>query len=91
MEKIMNVKKVTLSFALGAAILWVLCSALVALFPQHSMQMTAHMIHSDLASTHWAMTWSGFGLGLLGWVVSAGVVGALLAVIYNRLGGNDGS
>jgi hypothetical protein len=53
------------------------------------LQMTAHMIHVDLVDIRWTLTWSGFFVGLLGWVILAGITAALLAVIYNRLVGFD--
>jgi uncharacterized protein DUF5676 len=53
------------------------------------MEMTAHMIHVDLTHTSWILTWSGFLVGLFGWVIFAGVTGTLLAVIYNRLIGSE--
>jgi len=75
--------------SLCAGVLWLICSALVALFPHYMLQMTPHMVHVDLSDTHWTLTWSGFFFGLLDWVILAGAAGTLLAVIYNSLVGSE--
>lgn len=72
-----------------AALLWVICSALVVAMPLTMMQMTAHMIHMELPQMSWTMSWSGFLFGLLIWSVLSGVTGILLSVIYNRLVGDE--
>ena len=77
--------KFSAACAVTAAILWVFCSAFVVAMPQPMMQMTAHMIHMDLPQISWAMSWSGFLLGLLSWVALSGIAGAVLAAVYNRL------
>ena len=84
-----NSNKLIMASTLSAGLLWVICSVLVALLPQYMLQMTAHMIHVDLVGISWTLTWSGFFVGLLGWVILAGITAALLAVIYNRLVGFD--
>lgn len=68
-----------------AALFWVVCSALVAAMPQTMMQMIGHMVHMDLPQIAWAMSWSGFLLGLLSWSALSGVAGAVLSLFYNRL------
>ena len=84
-----NSYKLIMASALSAGLLWVICSVLAALLPHTMLQMTAHMIHVDLVDISWTLTWSGFFVGLLGWVVLAGITAALLAAIYNRLVGFD--
>lgn len=84
-----NSNKLIMASALSAGLLWVICSVLVALLPHYMLQMTAHMIHVDLVDISWTLTWSGFFVGLLGWLILAGITAALLAAIYNRLVGFD--
>lgn len=84
-----NTSKLAIASALCAGLLWVICSVLVVLFPNYMLQMTTHMIHVDITQMRWTLTWPGFLLGLFSWVIFAGVAGALLAVIYNRLVGNE--
>jgi hypothetical protein len=53
--------------------------------------MTTHMIHVDITQMDWTLTWSGFLVGLVGWMILAGIAGALLAVIYNQMVGSEAS
>ena len=76
--------KFAMASGLCAGLLWVVCSVLVAPFPQY-MLLTTHMVHVDITQMSWTLTWSGFLVGLLGWMILAGAAAALLAVIYNRL------
>ncbi len=71
--------------AIATAILWVICSVFVVLFPGFAESMTAGMMHSDTASISLTMAWTGVLWGLIGWTVFAGVFGWLIAIIYNRL------
>ena len=84
-------KKFAITCALCTGLLWVICSVLVALFPGTMLEMTAHMFHIDSAQINWTLTWYGFFVGLLSWVILAGVAGMLLSIIYNRLVCNESS
>ena len=84
-----NRRKLAIASAVCAGVLWVICSLLVALFPNPMLQMTAHMLHVDVTQISWTLTWSGFLIGLLGWITLAGVTGIILSAIYNRLVGNE--
>lgn len=86
-----NRNKFAVASGLCAGLLWVICSILVALFPHYMLLMTTHMIHVDITQMGWTLTWSGFLVGLAGWMILAGVAGALLAVIYNRMVGSGAS
>lgn len=77
--------KFGLAVALATAILWIICSALVFIWPDMMMFMSGHMVHMDIASLGWHLTLGGVLLGLLGWSLSAGIFGWLLACIYNSL------
>lgn len=78
-----------LAIALGAttAILWVICSALVALFSGGMMTMTGHMLHMDATTFSWTLTFTGFLVGLVSWTICAVVAGFLIGWIYNAAGG----
>ncbi len=86
-----NRNKFAVASGLCAGLLWVICSILVALFPHYMLLMTTHMIHVDITQMGWTLTWSGFLVRLAGWMILAGVAGALLAVIYNRMVGCETS
>jgi len=86
-----NRNKFAVASGLCAGLLWVICSILVALFPHYMLLMTAHMIHVDITQMGWTLTWSGFLVGLVGWMILADVAGVLLAVIYNQMVGSEAS
>lgn len=49
------------------------------------IMMTGHMIHADLNTLGWTLSFSGFLAGLVAWAAIAGVSGWLIASIYNKL------
>lgn len=77
--------------ALGAAsaicfsILWIICSAAVAVSPEFMMTMSGHMVHVNFSQMGWTLTWTGVFLGLVAWAVVAFVSAWLIAAVYNRL------
>lgn len=77
-----------LGIALGGAtaILWIICSALVALFSGTMMTMSGHMLHLDATGLAWRLTFPGFLMGLVSWTVCAAVAGWLIGWIYNAVG-----
>lgn len=79
-----------LAIALGgtAAILWIICSALVALFPGAMLEMTGHTLHLDATAFVWTLTIPGFIIGLCTWTISAAVTGWLIGVLYNATAGS---
>lgn len=82
-------KEFSTACALTAAILWIGCSAAVIALPDVMWQMTAQMLHIELPKMIWAMGWGGLFLGLLAWSALAGLAGAILTVLYNRLSRTD--
>jgi hypothetical protein len=82
----LDVRAVTLAAAIAAAIVWTICSALVALAPGLSMAIMAPMVHMPPPSTGWSLTWGGFVIGLIGWSVTIAFFAWLGAGFYNRLG-----
>lgn len=79
-----------LAMALGGttALLWTICSALVALLSGPMITMTGHMLHLDATAFAWTLTWPGFLIGLVSWTVCAAVAGWLIGWIYNATGGS---
>ena len=77
--------KFGLAAACAVAIIWVLCSLLVALLPGMSMNMGGYMMHSDFSGMTWHMGFTGFFLGLILWTLTAGIFAWLMAFLYNRL------
>lgn len=84
----MNIDTTRLALTLGGttAVLWTLCSALVAIQPALMMSITAHMIHADMDGFGWTLTWTGFFVGLISWTLCAAATGWLIGWIYNTLG-----
>jgi len=82
----MKLKPIALGMASGLsfAILWVICSILVAVSPGMMMQMSGQMFHMDLSQMSWSLQWSGFFIGLIVWAVMAGFAGWLIGLLYNR-------
>ncbi len=80
----MNAKAFGYAWAASAAILWIICSLAVILMPSAMMEVTGHMVHSNLSSQGWVMTPTGFVIGLAAWSLSSGAFGWLAASLYNR-------
>jgi hypothetical protein len=58
------------TFALAVAIIWVICSLLIALFPALTLAMTTWIMHG-MALSAWNLTWGNFILGGVTLVVAA--------------------
>ncbi len=80
----LDAKKLAMSFGSVAAVLWAVCSLLVALMPGPMMSLTAHMFHGNMEGFSWTLTWAGFFVGLVSWTVWAAVAGWLIGWSYNR-------
>ena len=81
----MSARALALSVAGAFAIICTLCSLLVRFFPASMLTMTGHMFHADLDEFRWTLSWSGYVMGMLTWVVWAGITGWLAATIYNKV------
>ena len=71
--------------AISFSILWIICSAAVAVSPEFMMTMSGHMAHVNLSQMGWTLTWAGVLLGLVSWAAVAFVSTWLIAVTYNRI------
>jgi len=81
----LNANKLAVSTAVVFGVLWVICSALVAMFPGQMLRMTGYMVHSELISFQWSLTLAGFVGGLVLWAVLSGLIVWLVARLYNRI------
>ena len=88
---LVNTKQMVIAWSIAAALLWVICSLLVALSPGSMTIMTGHMIHMELGHTTLAMSLTGFVVGLIGWVILAAGFAWLLGTIYNYAGSRNKS
>jgi hypothetical protein len=79
--------RLAISFGIATALLWITCSAMVALMPGLMMSITGHMFHANMEDVGWTLTLAGFFIGLVAWVVSAAATGWLIGWSYNRLSG----
>lgn len=84
----LNSKAFANASAAASAVLWIVCSAFVAMLPGMMSNMTGHMLHFDMEPHGWTLTLTGFVFGLIIWCVAAWIAGWLMAFFYNRfLGG----
>ena len=81
----LNANRLFLATAGVFAGLWVVCSALVALFPGAMLTMTGYMVHAEFLSFRWSLTLEGFIGGLVLWSLLSGLTVWLVAVVYNRI------
>jgi hypothetical protein len=77
--------KIGCATAIAFAVIWLICSLLVLGLPSMMLGMSGHMVHGDLSDMEWHMTGLGFLYGLFAWSVTAGIIAALIAYIYNKL------
>ena len=83
----MKIRAVTLGIAvgIGSAVLWTICSLLVALAPEPSMALTRSLFHVASGGPAWGITWGGYLVGLGVWTVGSGIFAWFCAQLYNRL------
>ena len=79
-----------LAAGLVAMALFVICATAVALAPDFTTAAGGFLFHADLSSFTRSVSLDNFVGGLLGWSVGTAAVSALMAVLYNRLGGATG-
>lgn len=80
-----SARRLAIAFGIAAAILWIFCSALIALIPGPMMSITGHMFHANMGDIGWTLTLVGFVIGLVAWVVCAAATGWLIGWLYNRV------
>ena len=72
-----NANKMGISSAVSFSILWIACSTAVHFMPQPMMMMTGHMMHADLGTLGWTLSFSGFLAGLVAWAAIARLANSL--------------
>ena len=80
-----NAKRISIAAALAASILWVVCSLIVLILPDLSMNATGYMMHSDMSGAHWQLHLPGVMAGLVLWSVLAGATAWLVATLYKKI------
>jgi small-conductance mechanosensitive channel len=80
-----NVRDVAVTQAVVGAILFLLCSLLVVLFPGATAKFTAYAFHTDLSRIMQPPSFSGFVTGLIVFSLGFGLISALAASVYNNL------
>lgn len=77
--------KFGISTGVTFGLFWIACSILVLILPSVMMEMTGHMVQSDLSDMNWQLTLSGVVIGLVLWSLFAGLLAGLSAGIYNKM------
>lgn len=80
-----DANKLFVATAITFAVSWIICAIFVGLLPVGMMTMTGHMVHMNLGSLSWSMTFTGFITGLIAWSLLPGAIAWCIATIYNRL------
>jgi hypothetical protein len=81
----LDANKLGISLGGATALLWIICSTLVAVLPSPMMAITGHMFHANMQELDWTLTLAGFIVGLVSWTICGAATGWLTAKIYNRL------
>ena len=80
----LQTNKLAIATAIAFSILWVICSAFIALIPDLSISLTGAMLHANLSAMAWTLTWFGFFVGLVAWALLGVISAWLIAYLYNR-------
>lgn len=81
----LNANKLFLATAAVFALLWIICSVLVAVLPDMMLAATGYMVHAEFETFRWSLTWVGFIGGLVLWSLIPGITVWLVAALYNRM------
>jgi len=81
----LDAMKLGLATVIVFAAIWIVCSLLVVALPGAMMQMSGHMLHSDLSGYGWSMHWGGFLVGGILWSVLGGLLVWAVVAVYNRM------
>jgi hypothetical protein len=80
-----NVRALTITGAVMAAVIYVICAAFVALAPEVATRIGSDVTHINLAGVGRAVTWGGALLGIVFTTVFVALVCAASGWLYNRL------
>ena len=83
----MRIQAVTLGIAvgIGSAVLWSICSLLVAVGPEPSTALSRSLFHVSSGGPALGITWGGYLVGLCVWTVGSGFFAWFCACLYNRM------
>jgi len=81
----LQTNKLSLSSAVAAAVLYVICWAFVAALPDLATTVTENMLHTKFDDIAWKMTPSSLIVGTFTWGLATGFAVWLVAVLYNRM------
>lgn len=81
----LNVRAVAVGQTFVGAVLFLVCSLLVALFPEATAKFTGFAFHTDLSGIARPVSFGGFLVGLVVFSLGFGLVSALAAGVYNNL------
>ncbi|AXT74260.1 hypothetical protein CTH30272_00688 [Allocatenococcus thiocycli] len=81
----MKVRENALAVACAAAfgLIWIICSVLVIILPTMMSNITGNMLHTDWNTMGWHISTFGVVIGGILWAFLAGILGWLVAKIYN--------
>ena len=80
-----NVRALTITGAVIAALTYIVCAGFVALAPEMATTLGAYIVHMDLTRVGRSVTWRGALIGGTFFAVFVALVCALSGWLYNRL------
>lgn len=75
----------TLAVGMVAAVGYLACAGLVALSPHGTMVLFATMMHADLGTISWSLSWAGVAAGLILTTGLLALAACLVSMTYNVL------
>ena len=81
-----NIKALTITGAVMAALTYVICAAFVALFPGSATSIGSDIVHLNLSGVGRSVTWESAIKGGVSFTVFVALVCAASGWLYNRLG-----
>jgi hypothetical protein len=83
----MKIEAARFGLAVGicSAILWTLCSLLIAEMPEASLALGRSLFHVASGGPAWGVTWAGYLVGLCVWSVGSGLFACFCAGLYNGM------
>ena len=80
-----NVKALTITGLVMAAITYVVCAAFVAIAPDIASNLGTYITHMDLNKVGRSVTWSGAVIGFVFVTIFVAIVCGASGAMYNRL------
>jgi hypothetical protein len=81
----LNIRAFAIAQTVAAAILFVVCSFFVGLFPETAVNLARYALHTDLSGIMRPFSVSGFIVGLLVVSIGWGILSLIMASVYNSL------